>query len=175
MKLALTARHRIRCDGQAPGPLREGCPGFPPDQAGCRRVSRTAAADSPAPLRASRRPGRRLGARVLAEEAGNLAARARLEPAAARQLGPADRFALTPREHEVLGLVCADATNRQIAEQLFISPKTAGLHVSHILAKLGVTTRGEAAALAHRLGHIDDLTRPVSDGHPGRTPYRDRG
>jgi DNA-binding CsgD family transcriptional regulator len=52
----------------------------------------------------------------------------------------------------VLGLVCAGHTNRQIAAQLFISPKTAGLHVSHILAKLSVTTRGEAAALAHRLG-----------------------
>ena len=52
----------------------------------------------------------------------------------------------------MLGLVCAGATNRQIAERLFISPKTAALHVSHILAKLGVATRGEAAALAHRLG-----------------------
>jgi DNA-binding NarL/FixJ family response regulator len=52
----------------------------------------------------------------------------------------------------VLGLVCAGCTNRQIAAQLFISPKTAGLHVSHILAKLNVSTRGEAAALAHRLG-----------------------
>ena len=51
----------------------------------------------------------------------------------------------------MLGLVCAGATNRQIAEQLFISPKTADLHVSHILAKLGVAIRGEAAAFAHRL------------------------
>ena len=51
----------------------------------------------------------------------------------------------------MLGLVCAGATNRQIGERLFISPKTVGLHVSHILAKLGVATRGEAAALTHRL------------------------
>jgi DNA-binding CsgD family transcriptional regulator len=42
-------------------------------------------------------------------------------------------------------------TNRQIAEGLFISPKTASVHVSNILAKLSVSTRGEAAALTHRL------------------------
>ena len=61
---------------------------------------------------------------------------------------------------DVLGLVCVGRTNRQIAAQLFISPETAGLHVSHILAKLGVTTRGEAAALAHQL----DLASPAPDG-----------
>jgi DNA-binding CsgD family transcriptional regulator len=66
--------------------------------------------------------------------------------------GPGDQLGLTQREHDVLGLVCSGRTNRQIAAQLFISPKTAGLHVSHILAKLGVSTRGEAAAVAHRLG-----------------------
>ena len=43
-------------------------------------------------------------------------------------------------------------SNRQIAEELFISVKTASVHVSRILAKLGVTGRGEAAAVAHRLG-----------------------
>jgi DNA-binding CsgD family transcriptional regulator len=94
----------------------------------------------------------RLGARALAEEVGNLATRARLGPRAVGQPGPAGRFGLTLRELDVLDLVCAGYTNRQIAERLFISPKTAGLHVSHILAKLGVATRGEAAALIHRLG-----------------------
>jgi DNA-binding CsgD family transcriptional regulator len=59
---------------------------------------------------------------------------------------------LSPREREVLALVAAGRTNRQIADELFISPKTASVHVSNILAKLGVSTRGEAAALAHRLG-----------------------
>jgi DNA-binding NarL/FixJ family response regulator len=52
----------------------------------------------------------------------------------------------------VLALVAAGRTNRQIAEALFITEKTASLHVSHILAKLGVTGRVEAAAVAHRLG-----------------------
>ncbi|MGZ0235660.1 helix-turn-helix domain-containing protein, partial [Streptomyces sp. CPS1] len=59
---------------------------------------------------------------------------------------------LTTREREVLRLVAAGRTNRQIAEELFISPKTVSVHVSNILAKLGVSSRGEAAALAHRLG-----------------------
>ena len=67
-------------------------------------------------------------------------------PAAARSLG------LTRRELEVLELVAAGRSNRQIGEELFITPKTAGLHVSRILAKLGVAGRGEAAAVAHRLG-----------------------
>jgi len=118
----------------------------------------------------------RMGARALAQEAELLATRARLGPAMASSPDPADRFGLTQRERDVLGLVCAGRTNRQIAAQLFISPKTAALHVSHILAKLGVTTRGEAAALAHQLDlaspapdgrQTDDLPRPAGDGRPG--------
>jgi DNA-binding CsgD family transcriptional regulator len=56
------------------------------------------------------------------------------------------------RELEVLVLVAEGQTNRQIGQILFITPKTAGVHVSRILTKLGVTGRGEAAAIAHRLG-----------------------
>ena len=59
---------------------------------------------------------------------------------------------LTQREAEILALVAAGRTNRQIGQELFITPKTAGVHVSRILAKLGVTGRGEAAAVAARLG-----------------------
>ncbi|NEA86604.1 response regulator transcription factor, partial [Streptomyces sp. SID14436] len=66
--------------------------------------------------------------------------------------GPADALGLTGRERDVLRLVAAGHTNRRIAEELFISPKTASVHVSNILAKLGVSGRGEAAAVAHRLG-----------------------
>ena len=104
-----------------------------------------------AELAAAREIAVRLGARALEEEIAHLATRARLGPAVAGGPGRGDRFGLTQRERDVLGLVCAGYTNRQIAAQLFISPKTAGLHVSHILAKLGVTTRGEAAAVARRL------------------------
>jgi DNA-binding CsgD family transcriptional regulator len=59
---------------------------------------------------------------------------------------------LTPREAEVLALIGEGRTNRQIGQALFITSKTAGVHVSRILAKLGVAGRGEAAAIAHRLG-----------------------
>ena len=56
---------------------------------------------------------------------------------------------LTDREFEVLRLVAAGRSNRDIAAELFISAKTASVHVSNILAKLGAANRGEAAAIAH--------------------------
>jgi DNA-binding NarL/FixJ family response regulator len=59
---------------------------------------------------------------------------------------------LTQRETEVLVLLAEGWTNRQIGRELFITAKTASVHVSRILAKLGVAGRGEAAAVAHRLG-----------------------
>ena len=62
------------------------------------------------------------------------------------------RLGLTPREAEVLTLVSGGRTNRQIGEELFVSEKTAGVHVSNILRKLGVSSRVDAAAVAQRLG-----------------------
>ena len=59
-------------------------------------------------------------------------------------------FSLTDRELDVLGLIAVGMTNQQIADELFISVRTAGNHVSHILTKLEVANRGEAAAIAHR-------------------------
>jgi len=59
---------------------------------------------------------------------------------------------LTARELEVLALLVEGRSNRQIAEQLFISGKTASVHVTNLLAKLGVHSRLEAAATARRLG-----------------------
>ncbi|MFI5568155.1 AAA family ATPase [Streptomyces sp. NPDC051740] len=97
-----------------------------------------------------------LGAAPLARSATLLAQRARLAlPSATREpapAAPAVALGLTSREHDVLRLVAVGHTNRRIAEALFISPKTASVHVSNILAKLGVSGRGEAAAVAHRLG-----------------------
>ncbi|MFF9090252.1 AAA family ATPase [Streptomyces sp. NPDC014991] len=98
-----------------------------------------------------------LDARPLADAVARLAQRARLSLTRAprQDAAPADPVAalgLTGRERDVLGLVAAGRTNRQIAQELFISPKTASVHVSHILGKLGVSGRGEAAAVAHRLG-----------------------
>lgn len=84
----------------------------------------------------------------------SLARRARLDLGAASELvtSPADRYGLTARELDVLALLAEGRTNRQIADALFISAKTASVHVSNILAKLGVSNRGEAAAAARRLG-----------------------
>jgi ATP/maltotriose-dependent transcriptional regulator MalT len=63
-------------------------------------------------------------------------------------------FGLTSRELEVLGLVVAGRTNRQIADELFISANTAGVHVSNILGKLGVASRTEAASTAIQSGLV---------------------
>ena len=63
-----------------------------------------------------------------------------------------DTFGLSGREREVLALVAQGRTNREIGERLFISQKTVGVHVGNILAKLEVSGRVEAAAVAIRLG-----------------------
>jgi DNA-binding CsgD family transcriptional regulator len=101
-------------------------------------------------LRRATEIGERLGARPLAEEAGLLARAARIRPAAL-SVAPAAPLGLTPREFEVLRLVAEGRSNPEIAAQLFISAKTASVHVSSILGKVGVASRGEAAAAAHRL------------------------
>jgi DNA-binding CsgD family transcriptional regulator len=102
-----------------------------------------------------------LGAQPLCAELEALARRARIElpsrEAAApttEPLGADDDFGLTAREREVLRHLALGETNRQIADALFISARTAGVHVSHILSKLSAANRGEAAAIAHRLGLV---------------------
>jgi DNA-binding CsgD family transcriptional regulator/tetratricopeptide (TPR) repeat protein len=95
-----------------------------------------------------------LGADPLAGEIALLARRGRIvldPPAAAGEAG----YGLTGRELEVLRLVAAGRSNRAIANELFISPKTASVHVSNILGKLGAASRGEAAAKAHALRLVD--------------------
>jgi DNA-binding CsgD family transcriptional regulator/tetratricopeptide (TPR) repeat protein len=102
---------------------------------------------------------RGMGARPLLEEAEALGRRGRLRteadataPAAPDADDPAARLGLTPRELEVLLLVAEGRTNREIGAELFMSEKTASVHVSRILSKLDVGGRVEAAAIAHRLG-----------------------
>ena len=101
----------------------------------------------------------RLGARPLREQAELLARRARLTLAgdpAAQAADPGEQarrqYSLTARELEVLRLLAVGRTNRDIAAELFISAKTASVHVSNIMSKLGVASRVEAAAIAYRLG-----------------------
>jgi DNA-binding CsgD family transcriptional regulator len=113
-----------------------------------------------------------LGARPLVAEVEALALRAGVTLSAAGDTGgaehgspepedPAEAFGLTPRERAVLELVAAGRSNRQIAESLYISPKTASVHVSNILAKLGAAGRGEAAAMAYRLRLVAPAGTPA--------------
>jgi DNA-binding NarL/FixJ family response regulator len=94
----------------------------------------------------------RLRARPLRTVLADLSRRARIGTA------PDDRphgdvlASLTSREREVLRLLAAGRSNREIAAVLFITPKTASVHVSNILGKLGAASRTEAAAIAHREG-----------------------
>jgi ATP/maltotriose-dependent transcriptional regulator MalT len=95
-----------------------------------------------------------LGSTLLADRIGALSRRAGFVVAPPPEKSPV--AGLTPREIEVLQLVAAGRSNGEIGAALFISTKTASVHVSNILAKLGVNGRGEAAAVAHRIG----LTAP---------------
>ena len=104
-----------------------------------------------AELREAASTARALGTRPLLDAVESLARRARLDVGQAS--GPRVA-ALTGREAEVLGLVVQGLTNRQIGERLFMSEKTASVHVSRILAKLEVSGRTEAAAKATQLGLV---------------------
>jgi DNA-binding CsgD family transcriptional regulator/tetratricopeptide (TPR) repeat protein len=112
-------------------------------------------------LRTAHRMASELGAVPLRAEVEALARRGRLDVGTdaatspePEPSSPLDALGLTAREREVLALVALGRTNGQIAETLFISPKTATVHVSNILAKLGVRNRVEAATVAHRLGVV---------------------
>jgi ATP/maltotriose-dependent transcriptional regulator MalT len=126
-------------------------------------------------LRRAAALAQRLGARPLSDDIALLARRARIslgdpgdpgDPADARaaperaghlESREPELLGLTARELEVLRLVAAGRSNREIAGELFISVKTASVHVSNILGKLSVTSRGEAAATAHRLRLFDSF------------------
>ncbi|MGW0873346.1 ATP-binding protein [Streptomyces sp. NPDC002740] len=104
--------------------------------------------DAAAEARAARETAARLGATTLLERWDDLVRRGRLTDAgAAARGGP---VALTARERDVLLLLALGRSNRQIGEELFISGKTASVHVSNILAKLSAASRTEAVAIAYR-------------------------
>jgi DNA-binding NarL/FixJ family response regulator len=122
-------------------------------EASARTGSTAQAADA---LRASYDTATALGAAPLVDDIEALARRTRisLDAPTVAVLGSADaaQLGLTSREAEVLALVAAGRTNREIGTELFVSEKTASVHVSNILRKLGVSSRVDAAAIAQRVG-----------------------
>jgi DNA-binding CsgD family transcriptional regulator/tetratricopeptide (TPR) repeat protein len=86
-----------------------------------------------------------------------------------RRLGlgdvPAGPAALTPREREVVALLAEGLTNAQLADRLYISPRTAAVHVSNVLTKLGMASRTEVAAWAVRTGAAGPAG--AADSSPG--------
>ena len=131
-------------------------------------------ATATATLRGARTIASGLGARPLLDEIDALARAARLDLVARSEPEPAGtdgaataravtvaKLGLTARELDVLALIAEGCTNREIAGRLFISEKTASVHVSHILSKLNVENRVRAAATARRLGLFD--TTRVTD------------
>ena len=101
---------------------------------------------------AAREVAVRLGATPLLDAVDALVRRGRLSDAPP---APGGATALTARENDVLRLLARGRSNRQIGEELYISGKTASVHVSNILAKLGAASRGEAVAVAYREGLIE--------------------
>lgn len=99
---------------------------------------------------------REVGMRSLEERVVALLEQARAHPTKTRSYPSG----LTPREAEVLCLIAAGKSNREVAETLYISFHTVSSHVRNILAKIGAANRTEAAAYAMRHG----LTAPPSEG-----------
>ena len=119
------------------------------------------------PLRAAHATTVRLGAAPLRAEIEALARRARISLIPAQPApspAPDHPHGLTDREAAVLRLLAAGHTNRQIGQQLFISPKTASVHVTSILRKLAVRDRVQAAAVAVSLGLVNPRVPGADEG-----------
>ena len=102
-------------------------------------------------LTAARETASILDAKPLELEVSDLARRARIDVGGVKPSSPSEALGLTAREAEVLALLAEGRSNPEIAAELYISRKTASVHVSNILGKLQVSSRGEAAAVAHRV------------------------
>ena len=118
-------------------------------------------------LRVAADTAARLRAEPLLAAVAGLAGRARIDIGTENFGGDALGVGLTAREQEVLGLLAGGLTNREIGETLFISEKTASVHVSNILGKLGVGGRGAAVAMALRLGLEMDADPAHQEGIGG--------
>ena len=135
------------------------------------RGSRNAAADA---LRSAHSMAAALGAAPLVRDITVLAGHARIalenedatEGASSADHDPAAALGLTAREAEVIRLLAIGRSNQEIADELFLSRKTASVHVSNILGKLGVSNRVQAAAVAQRVGLVADTTPGTPAGGP---------
>jgi DNA-binding NarL/FixJ family response regulator len=131
------------------------------------RGSRSAAADA---LRSAWSAATALGAAPLVRDITVLAGHARIpiesedatEGGSSAVHDPAADLGLTAREGEVIRLLAIGRSNQEIADELFLSRKTASVHVSNILGKLGVSNRVQAAAVAQRVGLVADTTPGTS-------------
>ena len=125
-------------------------------EADARLRSRSGRERAATAARAALATAERLGAMPLADQVRLLAQRGRLdltespEPTVV-EVDPLQALGISAREAEVLRLLDLGRTNRQIANELYISEKTASVHVTHLLRKLGVANRVEASAIAQRL------------------------
>jgi DNA-binding CsgD family transcriptional regulator len=127
------------------------------------RGSRNAAADA---LRSAHLAAAALGAAPLVRDITVLAGHARIalenedaaEGATSAAHDPAAALGLTAREAEVIRLLAIGRSNQEIADELFLTRKTASVHVSNILGKLGVSNRVQAAAVAQRVGLVAETT-----------------
>jgi DNA-binding CsgD family transcriptional regulator len=108
-------------------------------------------------LREAHTVASRLGAAPIRDTLATLARRARIRLNEHARSRPSLPYGLTAREIEVLGLLAAGATNRRIAEALWISERTVDAHVSRVLTKVGARRRTEAAAIAHRAGLVEHV------------------
>ena len=106
-------------------------------------------------LRTARKQALMLGASPVLSTIDEMVRRSRLRPGADQGV-TASESPLTARESEVLGLVSTGLSNRQVGNALFISDKTASVHLSHIMSKLGATTRTEAVSIARQRGLLVD-------------------
>jgi DNA-binding CsgD family transcriptional regulator len=138
----------------APRPMRAVGPG-------AQVASEVVAFTDSAPLVAEQTADARAG--VVRIETGATVARPYRDVGAiGERVAPGDRSitaTLSPRELEVLAIICEGRTDREIAERLFISERTVHVHVRRVLSKLGVTSRTQAAALAFRQGLVPATAR----------------
>ena len=122
------------------------------------------ASDAAEQLRLAHAAASELGATPLRIALEALASRARIQlesdPHTTGQAATRTATKLTERELEVLALVAAGHTNREIGARLFISEKTASVHVTHAMDKLGALSRYDAAATATRLGLLEPVNQP---------------